>query len=141
MRNLLWALCLTFVAWPQVAKADACRTTELCETPGERSCVCSARSAGALNFYWRIPLLSGHRYRCAMDSPVGAHIKVLPELCTAPDGVVLAWDACCAFLPAIVTMDAQAMADPDGDAIIKFQVGPSDIPSRVHITCDFDERT
>ena len=127
MQNALWALLLTPVAWPQEARADICRTTEVCETPGERSCVCSARSAGALNFYWRIPLLPGHRYRCEMDSPFGAHVQALSELCTTPEGATLAWDACCGFEPAIVAIDTHAMADPGGDAIIKFQVGPSDI--------------
>ncbi len=141
MQNVLWALWLACAAGPNAAQTDICRTTEVCATPGERTCVCSARSAGALNFYWRIHVARGHRYHCEMDSPVSGHVQVLPELCTTPPGASLSWDACCGFEPAAVTIDTHAMADPEGDAVIKFQVGPSDLPSRVHVVCNFEEES
>lgn len=125
-------------AWSPVAKAhDPCSTTEVCEAPGARSCTAAARSAGPLNFYWRIGLQPKHRYVCEMDAV--HHVSVLPDACTVPEGVARTWDACCTFTPAVVIFDTHAMQDAEGDAIIKFQVAPSDIPSDVRVACRFDD--
>ena len=141
MGKMCWMLWLAVALGTQTAKAmDTCRTIEVCETPGERSCTGAARSAGGLNFYWRLPLQPRHGYHCEMDSSRTSHVQVLPHESTTPSGVLLTWDACCAFAPAVVNIDTYHMEQPQGDAIIKFQVGPSDIPSDVRIVCRFDDK-